>query len=229
MAVQSTDVFALERGGVPYKETIANLLTNVALPSDAAFAAAWNGDTGAASKNAIYDQFIALDNKIDALGTNEHEAADIAARDALTGIVVGDKVFVTDASADATVVSGWAIYRANSVGPVTWFKIAEGESLDITVSTPDLGYTASATQGVVTNTAGGDATLPAATSTNAGLMVPAQFTKLGNITVTGAVNLDTISTNDHVAVTTAGTATTNPITLTGQELGFSISALATAP
>lgn len=51
----------------------------------------------------------------------------------------------------------------------------------------NLGYTASATNGVITNSAGANATIPAATSSNAGLMLPAEKTKLSGI-ATGANN-----------------------------------------
>lgn len=46
--------------------------------------------------------------------------------------------------------------------------------------TTNLGYTASPTNGVVTNDKGDDATLPLADGTNAGLLAPANFTKLSN-------------------------------------------------
>lgn len=59
----------------------------------------------------------------------------------------------------------------------------------------NLGYTASPTNGVVTSSDGTNATLPLGTGTNAGLLAPAAFTKLGHITVTQAVNLDTIESN----------------------------------
>jgi hypothetical protein len=76
---------------------------------------------------------------------------------------------------------------------------------------------------------GTDATIPAGNGTNAGLLVPAQFNKLANITVTGAVNLDSLATASHAAVTLAGTTNTNPLTLSGQVVGFSISQLTAAP
>lgn len=49
------------------------------------------------------------------------------------------------------------------------------------LTTVNLGYTASASNGVVTNSAGNNATIPAATTTNAGLMLPAEKTKLSGI------------------------------------------------
>lgn len=161
------------------------------------------------------------------VGTSEYEAADIAARNALTGLSVGDRVFVVDASADATVTSGWAIYAWRGA---SFTKIAEEESLDVAGSgTTNLSYTAAPTQGTVVSSSGTDATLPAANDTNAGLMIPAQFNKLGFVTVTGAVNLDTLNTASHAAVTLAGSTNTNPLTLSGQAVGFSISQLSLAP
>lgn len=46
----------------------------------------------------------------------------------------------------------------------------------------DLGYTPSPTNGIVTSSTGADATLPLASGTNAGLMGPAEKTKLASIT-----------------------------------------------
>lgn len=163
------------------------------------------------------------------LGTSQYRAADIAARNALdSGMSAGDRVMVDDATADGTVAAGWALYQWLSSG--VWRKIAEAESLDITVGgDTNLAYSASPTNGVVTSDTGTDATIPAADGTNAGLMVPAQFNKLSFLTVTGAVNLDTLAGASHAAVTLAGSASTNPLTLTGQQIGFSIANLTSAP
>lgn len=169
-----------------------------------------------------------LDYITGAIGTSEHVVATIAARNAAeAGFTLGDVIFVTDASADATVTTGWAMYRYISTGVYT--KFAEEENMDVIAGATNLDYTAAPTIGTVTSSTGTDATLPAATTTNAGLMLPAQFDKLAFTTITGAVNLDTLNTNTHVAATTAGAATNNPVTLTGQAIGFNISGLATAP
>lgn len=161
------------------------------------------------------------------IGSSEYNVADIAARNALTGISTGDRVYVADASADATVTAGWAIYAW--IGSA-WLKIAEQEGLDAGgLGGADLSYTASPTQGIVVSSTGTDATIPAADGTNAGLMVPAQVTKVGHLTVTAATNLDTIRTASHAAVTLTGSASTNPLTLAGQALGFSIASLTLAP
>lgn len=160
------------------------------------------------------------------IGTSEYDVADITARNALAALSTGDRVFVVDASADATVSSGWAIYVWRGSA---FTKVAEQEGLDVVVGGASLSYVASATQGVVESSSGSNATLPAGTGTNAGLMVPAQFTKLGFITVTGGVDLDTLASASHAAATLVGTTNTNPLTLAGQALGFSISQLTAAP
>jgi hypothetical protein len=160
------------------------------------------------------------------LGTTEYDVADITARNALTGLTIGDRVFVVDASADATLTSGWAIYVWRGAG---FTKVAEEEGLDVSVGGANLSYTPSATQGVVVSSSGTNATLIAANATNAGLMVPAQFNKLAFLTLTGAVNLDTVASASHAAVTLVGSANTNPLTVAGQALGFSISQLTVAP
>jgi len=56
------------------------------------------------------------------------------------------------------------------------------------VSSVDLGYTASATDGTVTNSAGADATVPLVTGADAGLMAPADKTKLDGIQAGAEVN-----------------------------------------
>jgi len=160
------------------------------------------------------------------VGTSEYEVANIAARNALTGVSVGDRVFVVDATGDATVSTGWAIYVWRGAA---YTKVAEEEGLDVVVGGTNLTYTAGASSGIVVSSTGTDATLPAADGTNAGLMVPAQFNKLGFIAITQAVDLDALETASHAAVTTAGTASTNPITVSGQALNFSIANLTTAP
>jgi hypothetical protein len=160
------------------------------------------------------------------VGTSEYEVADIAARNALTGISVGDRVFVVDATGDATVSTGWAIYVWRGAA---WTKVAEAEGLDVIVGGCDLSYTSGASNGILVSSNGNDATIPAADGTNAGLMLPAHFSKLGFIAVTQGVDLDAMEAASHAAVTTGGSASTNPIVVTGQALTFSIANLTTAP
>lgn len=54
--------------------------------------------------------------------------ADIAARNAMTGLFAGLSVYVTDATADTTVASGGAFYLYNGTA---WIKTAESESMDL--------------------------------------------------------------------------------------------------
>ena len=161
------------------------------------------------------------------VGTSQFEVPNIAGRNALTGMSLGDRIFVTDATGDATVNSGWAIYVYRSAGVFT--KVAEQEGLDVVVGGTNLSYTAGASNGILVSSTGDDATIPAVDASNAGLMLPAHRTKLDHITVTQAVDLDAMKTASHAAVTTAGTANSNPIVATGQVLSFSIANLTTAP
>lgn len=160
------------------------------------------------------------------VGTSEYDVADITARNALANLSTGDRVFVADASADATVSTGWAIYVWRGSA---FTKVAEEEGLEVVAGSADLGYTAAPTQGTVTSSSGTNAILPLATDTNAGLLAPASFTKLSNITVTGSVNLNDLASASHAQVDLAGNTNNNPLTLSGQQLGFSISQLTAAP
>lgn len=167
-----------------------------------------------------------LDYVLANIGSSQYEVADIAARNALTGMTIGDRVFVVDASTDATVDAGWAIYTWRGAA---WTKVAEEEGLDVVAGGANLSYTAASTQGTVVSSSGTDAIIPAADGTNAGLMVPSQVTKLGHLTATAATDLDAMRTASHAAATLAGTTNTNPLTISGQVLGFSISQLTLAP
>lgn len=167
-----------------------------------------------------------LDYILANLGSSQYQVADIAARNALTNMTIGDTVFVVDASADATVSTGWAIYRWMGAA---YTKIAEEESLEITAGGANLSYTAAPTQGTVVSSSGDDAIIPAVDNTNAGLALPAHKAKLDYLSVTAATDLDAIRGASHAAATLAGTTNTNPLTLSGQSLGFSISQLSAAP
>ena len=160
------------------------------------------------------------------IGSTQFEVPNITARNALTGLTVGDRVFVIDATGDATVSSGWAIYVWRGSA---FTKVAEQEGLDVVVGSANLSYTASPTQGVIVSSTGDDATIPAANGTNAGLMVPAQVNKLAHVSVSQPVDLDAMETASHAAVNLAGSTNTNPLTRSGQTLGFSISQLTAAP
>lgn len=183
MSLQNLDLLIVERGGVQYRMNATEL---------------------AKFLNTV----------------NDFTAADISDRDSGTavpalpadGYQVGDRVFVVDASADATVDAGWAIYRVNSIGPVVFQKVQDQESLDVVVNVA-LGYIPAANQGTITNSAGSDVIIPAVDETNAGHATPQMFA------------------NSHVPAVTAGTASTNPIQIdeNTQELSFSISDLDPLP
>ena len=212
MGVTGSDAFVISRAGTLYKVIGSDLLTYVR----------------------------------ENIGTSDYKVADITARNALSGLSPGDSVMVDNATGDGTVTTGWALYQY--LAPATWRKVAEQESLDIVAGgATNLAYTAGATQGIVTSDTGADATLPAVDGTNAGLMLPAHKSKLDLltitaafdadaskakltfITVTQAVDLDALESASHAAVTTAGSASTNPIVATGQSLSFNIAGLTTAP
>lgn len=161
-------------------------------------------------------------------GTGEYRVADIAARNALDSqMSIGDRVIVNDATGDATVTSGWAVYCWLSSN--TWQKQAEQEALDINMAGTNLSYTPGATQGVVVSDSGNDAVILAVDGTNAGLMLPAHKAKVDFLTVTAAIDLDSIRNASHAAASLGGAATNNPLTLAGQQFGFSIAQLTTAP
>lgn len=86
----------------------------------------------------------------------------------------------------------------------------------------NLGYTASSTNGIVTSDTGTDATIPLVTGTDAGLLAPADFTKLGFITITQAVNLDTLESD-----TATNNAKVTNATHTGDATGATVLTLAT--
>jgi hypothetical protein len=162
-------------------------------------------------------------------GTTDYRVADITARNALADLTMGDIVLVDDASADTSVITGWGMYRNLSGG--TWQKIAEEESIDVTITITNLGVTRTASAVTVTNSDGTDATIPVATNTEAGVMSAVQVALLELLTVTNAVNLDDLASDSHKKAYASGTASTNPITVdaTTQAVGFSISQLADLP
>lgn len=177
MALQTTDLFIVERSGVQYQMTA----------------------------NQVADFVGAV---------RDFTEADITARDALTGINIGDRVFVTDATDDPTVDTGWAIYRLSSTSPNVYEKIQEQESLDVTVtSATNLGVNISPASITITNDTGTDAVIPLASGTNAGLMPPSAFASI------------------HDPASSGLTAATNPVVVNGgtQEITFNITQLDPLP
>lgn len=75
-----------------------------------------------------------------------------------------------------------------------------------TTGVTNLGYTASAINGIITNSSGSTATIPLGTGINAGLQAPADKSKLDLIGITQAVNLDTVESNVNNLVTLSGVA-----------------------
>ena len=78
--------------------------------------------------------------------------ANISARDALTGVITGDLVWVTDASSDQTVTSGAACYLASVSGEpatTTWTKVAEAESMDLVINWADIQNKPSSTTSAI--------------------------------------------------------------------------------
>jgi len=108
-----------------------------------------------------------------------------------------DAVSSVNGKTGAVVLDGSDILATGYTGAETG-AIAADDSMNVALAklehnvndrVYDLGYTASATDGTVTNTAGADATLPVVDGTNAGLMVPADKTKLDGIADGAEVNV----------------------------------------
>ena len=102
------------------------------------------------------------------------------------------------------------------------FTLRAGDSIITTGGggNSDLAYTASPTNGIVTNTNGTDATLPLADGTNAGLLAPAGFTTLGNTSGTNS--------GDQTATTTPVTATPTNYTAGAANVEAHLSGIDTA-
>ena len=140
--------------------------------------------------------------------------ADISGRNALTGLKVGDRVFVTNATGDTTVTTGWAIYRVSSVGPNVFAKVQEQESMDLVINaSTNLTATISAASIVINSDTGTDATIPLATASLAGLASPSMFT------------------NEHVKTVAGLTTASNPINVNAstQSVTFGITQLTALP
>ena len=74
-------------------------------------------------------------NLVTGITNADKEYSDIAFRDAdKASLKNGESVIVNDATADPTVVAGWAIYRFNKTTQ-TFLKLAEQESIDVAINT----------------------------------------------------------------------------------------------
>jgi hypothetical protein len=116
------------------------------------------------------------------IGSNtsaKHTHSNAAALDLVSGTNTGDQTSIvgltgTKSQFDTAVTDGDFLY----VG-------------DVSSNVPtNLSYTGSATQGVVVSSDGTDATLPAANGTNAGLLLPGDFTRLANTSGTNTGDQD---------------------------------------
>lgn len=110
-----------------------------------------------------------------------------------------------------------------------WNKAFVLDYNDIT----NLGYTAAPSSGTVTSDTGTNATVPAVSGTNAGLMLPAHKVKLDFITVTQPVNLDAIEAavnsalqsvtdTNSVNLTKTGTAIKADVKISASQVGASL-------
>ena len=156
-----------------------------------------------------------------------------------TTVIGGDGIIVTTSGGTATVKVDLAsaanglsiaggklqadIATDKSLGTV---KIGDGIDVDadgeISVDlsgidvNADLGYTAAVNQGTVTNTAGDNATIPVADTTNAGLFTAAEKSKLDGIEAGAEVNVDvdlgyTAAADKGTVTNTAGDDATIPL------------------
>jgi hypothetical protein len=223
MAVQSSDFVPISRGGTSYKTT-AGEIADLAPATTVIDNLTSSSSVAALSANMGRE----LKSLIDGLGDIKHVAT-IAARDGLSGLSASDLVHVDD-DGDGKWARYQVIATTDGTGANTTFvKVSDEDALSAGLGATNLGYTAAPTQGTVTNTSGSDAVIPATDGTNAGLFLPSEKTKVGHLTVTAPTDLDAMRGVSHAAVTTVGSATTNPIVVTGQQLSFSIENLATVP
>lgn len=151
-----------------------------------------------------------LKDLIDGMGTI-HSAPDIAGRDALATAGTVDNLDVVHVADDGD--SKWARYQnlGTSAAPA-WTKISDEDALSAGLGATNIGYTASPTQGVVTNTSGSDGTIPAADATNAGLLLPAEKTKLAGLTTPDLGY--TASATQGLVTNAGGTDATLPLVTT---------------
>lgn len=244
MSVLSTDNLIIERGGSHYRVTASEVVSLFPVSDSLTSTSSTSALSARQGKN--------LKDLIDGLGDVTYHIS-IPARDASGPFNSGDVAFVND-DGDGK----WARYQSVSAGAtgadVTWIKIADQDALASGLGATNLSYTPSSSNGLVTNTAGDDATIPIADTTNAGLLSPSDFltlsrisltesidldaiklnlnqskTKTDFLTVSSNINLDVLSAASHDAVSLAGTSSSNPITISGQQLGFDIGALDPAP
>lgn len=177
-------------------ETIAGVKTfsSVPLIPDDAYAVGWNANLGVPTKNAVYDQLVIM------IADTATRATDsLVVHLAGTENITGTKSFaVSPTVADEAYGVAWNGSTAVPTKNAVYDKI---ETLGAGGAT-NLTYTAAASNGTVVSDTGTDATLTAATGTNAGLMLPADFTKLAAYPATPPVT----TVKQTSALTTTATA-----------------------
>jgi len=153
-----------------------------------------------------------IDTALWTLGTASTEVvADIAARNALTGLSPGDQAYVTDASADATVDAGAALYVYDGAA---WNKIAEFESLDLSVQNfadTDLTLTGARTHDMASNNV---------SYTNAGQISMTDGTDTKTDSVTTSWFSDGTNTANYGKTTASISNGTNTTTIDSSEASF---------
>ena len=137
-----------------------------------------NGPTPPSNGNEIGDLWWDGDNLLVWNGSSWEIVGAVTSVNGEVGDVVLELGDLDDVAVDGVVDEQVLVYDANQG---KWVP-ASAASLAVDV---DLGYTPAPDKGTVTNTAGDDAELPLADATNAGLMSPADFEKLEDVTEIG--------------------------------------------
>jgi hypothetical protein len=159
------------------------------------------------------------------IGTSGNNVTAIAGQSAM-----GDdfsKISVSGQSDIEADQSGDTLNFANGTG-ISITTDAGTDTLTITNSSPNivtdlsLGTSTSTTLDI-NSSDGANVTIPAATTNEAGLLTTTQFDKLAYITVTQAVDLDTISDNEHLAASINATnANGLSIDASAQEISLAV-------
>ena len=172
-----------------------------------------NGPTPPISDNEIGDLWWDGDVLLIWNGTDWETVAPVTSVNGVTGDVVLGINDLSDVTTNGASEGDILVLQGG-----VWVPVSPGSvSTDV-----DLGYTAASTGGIVTNTAGDDATLPLVDDTNAGLMPPDAFTKLDNLPETLEVPGDgAIVINGGDGITASGlNASANQATDTARTLSI---------
>ena len=180
-----------------------------------------NSSLSAETVQAAIDEVEARVDANDAKVTNVDTNLDYTASPTNGIVTSSDGTDATLTLADITNAGLLAPADFTKVGHITVTQAVDLDTIESDTATnnakvtnvdTNLDYTASPTNGIVTSSDGTDATLTLADITNAGLLTPADFTKIGHITVTQAVDLDTIESDtatNNVKVSADGSVTSH--------------------